>query len=304
MKTYLELCEDCDRLPEYPAGCYEFLVEGYPGAFGHLIEPTVESFTWNEHWTVDHEKKTVKLLGDSFKSRTDDLQDTLTSARSNCTFKVLKRWTNERFPIYGPGRELIADIERSAAGLFGIATYGVQLIMYREDEGNISIWVARRAANKALYPNKLGVTVGGSISTGESPFGFLVRESQEEASLPSKLIHESAKSVGILTYVIASDSKSARGSEPGLIRAEVQYIYDMKVVPDVTPTLFDQEVSEMRLYSIDEIKTALDDGEFTPANACLILDFFIRDGLVTYENEVNYVQILTRLRRPLGIYAA
>ncbi len=217
---------------------------------------------------------------------------------------MLKRWTKERFPIYGPKRELFAHVERSAAGLFGIVTYRVQLTVYREDAEGISIWAARRAANKALYPNKLGVTVGGSLPAKETPFECLVRESQEEASLPPSLVSEAAKSVGIISYVTASDKKSAKGSEPRLIRAEVQYAYDMKVGPDVKPTPFDQEASDISLYSIDEIKKALDEGEFTPANACLMLDFFIRHGLVTYENEVNYVRILSRLRRPLGIHTA
>lgn len=292
------------RLSEYPEGCYEFLIEGFAGVFGHLIEPTVKNFSWNKHWAVDHDKKTVKLLGDSFETRRSGLEETLVHERDIGTFNVLKRWTEERFPIYGPDRELVADIERSAAGLFGIVTYGVQLITYCENEDGISIWAARRAANKALYPNKLGVTVGGSLPAKETPFECLVREAQEEASLPSSLVTKAAKSVGILSYVTASDVKSAKGSEPGLIRAEVQYIYDMKVGPDVKPTPFDHEASDISLYSIEEIKKALDDGDFTPANACLMLDFFIRHGLVTYENEVNYVRILTRLRRSLGIHTA
>lgn len=253
---------------------------------------------------VDHDNKTIKLRGDSLEARIKGLEETLIFERDKGTFDVLKRWTGERFPIYGPERELVADIQRSAAGLFGIVTYGVQLIAYCEDERGISIWAARRAANKALYPNKLGVTVGGSLPAKETPFECLVRESQEEASLPASLITESAKAVGILSYVTASDKQSVKGSEPGLIRAEVQYIYDMKVGPDIKPTPFDQEASDISLYTIGEIQKALDDGEFTPANACLMLDFFIRHGLVTYENEVNYVRILQRLRRPLGIHTA
>lgn len=272
--------------------------------FGHLIEPTVHSFHWNESWKVDHKTKKVTLLGDSYETRTKGLEETLIYERDKNTFKVLKRWTKERFPIYGPGRELVADIERSAAGLFGIVTYGVQLIVYCENDDGLSIWAARRAASKALYPNKLGVTVGGSLPAKETPFECLVRESQEEASLPSKLIRAYAKSVGIISYVTASDVKSAKGSEPGLIRAEVQYTYDMKVGPDVKPTPFDHEASDISLYTIDEIKQALNDGEFTPANECLMLDFFIRHGLVTHENEVDYVRINNRLRRPLGMHTA
>jgi isopentenyldiphosphate isomerase len=325
MKSYMELCEDCDRcaasprdistrllnlirLPSYPDDCYSFLTENYPGVFGHLIPPTVASFTWNEHWTVDHNQKTVQLRGTSYAARTNALKSTLLSEREKGTFNVLKQWTNECVPIFGPARELVATIERSAASLFGIATYGVQLITYCECDGAIAIWAARRASHKALYPNKLGVTVDGTVGGGlralKTPFKYLIRKAGEEASLPANLIAESAKAVGIIRYVTASDATSARESEPGLIRAEVQYVYDMKVGLDVTPTPFDGEVSEFRLYTVEEVKRALGKGEFTPANACLILDFFVRHGIVRFENEVDYTRILTRLRRPLGIYTA
>ena len=90
----------------------------------------------------------------------------------------------------------------------------------------------------------------------------------------------------------------------GLIRAEIQYIYHLKVGPDVVPKSYDMEASNVSLYSIADTENALGDGEFTPANACLILDLFIKHGLTTYENEENYNEIITRLHRPLGIQTA
>lgn len=180
-------------------------------------------------------------------------------------------------------------------------TYGVQLITYVQDsEGRISVWLARRAPTKTLYPNRLGVTVGGSLPARETPFECLIRESQEEASLPADLVSKHAKSTGTIAFVTASESKTTSGGESGLIRAETQFVYDMKVDESVIPRPFDMEASDISLYSIDETKKALDDGEFTPGNGCLILDFFIRHGLVTYDNEENYTQIVSRLHRSLG----
>jgi len=304
MVSYLELCEDCDRLPQYPDICYNFLIEGYDGVFGHVIEPIVKSLTWDEHWHINHDEKTVKLLGDSFESRKETLNNTLVAERDKGTLKVLKKWTGERLPVYGPNRELVVDIERSASGLFGIATYGVQLIVYRDDPEGLSIWAARRSPKKTLYPNRLGVTVGGSLPAGESPRECLVREAYEEASLPSELVSKDARSVGTISYVTASETKTTSGGESGLIRGEIQFVYDLKVGSDVVPKPYDMEASDISLYSVDEIKKALGDGEFTPANACLMLDFFVRHGLVTFENEKNYTQIVSRLHRPLGMHTA
>ncbi len=68
----------------------------------------------------------------------------------------------------------------------------------------------------------------------------------------------------------------------------------MKVDADVIPKPYDMETSSIDLYSIDEIKKALEDGDFTLANACIILDFFIRYGLTIFDNEEKYNQIISR----------
>ncbi|KAG6362459.1 hypothetical protein INS49_010689 [Diaporthe citri] len=280
MASYMRLCEDCDRLQSYPSACYKLLMGGYDGVFGHLIEPTVNKFSWNDDWEVNHEHKTVKLLKTTFEKRRDAIDHLLSAEREKGTFRVLNKWTGERFPVFGPNRELVADIERSASGLFGTVTYGVQLITYREDEDGLLIWAARRSPKKTLYPDRLG------------------------AGLESQLVESHAVSVGTISYVTSSEAKTTSGGESGLIRAEIQYIYDMKVGKDVIPTPNDMEASNISLYSVNDIKRAPDDGDFTPANACLMLDFLIRDGLVTYENEPRYNEIISRLHRPLGTYTA
>lgn len=168
-------------LQSYPQTCYKLLMEGYDGVFGHLIEPTVNSFSWNHDWEVNHEHRTVKLLKTTFEERRDAIDHLLSAEREKGTFRVLKKWTGERFPIFGPNRQLIADVERSTSGLFGIVTYGVQLITHRDDEDGLLIWAARRSPNKTLYPNRLGVTVGGSLPAGDTPYECLIREAHDGA---------------------------------------------------------------------------------------------------------------------------
>ncbi len=111
--------------------------------------------------------------------------------------------------------------------------------------------------------------------------------------------------MGTIDDMTASETKAASGGEAGLIRAEIQYIDHLKADPDVMPRPHDMEASEISLSSVAETKRALDDGESTPANARLILDFFIiNHDLITYENEENYNRIITWLHRPLGIQTA
>ncbi|KAJ9616334.1 hypothetical protein H2200_000052 [Cladophialophora chaetospira] len=210
-------------LPEYPSTCYDFVVQGYNGTFGHLIEPIVRSFTWSNKWEVDHEQRKVVLLGNDFEARRDNLRETLRAEKEKGTFKVLKKWTGEPLPIYGPERELVVEIERAASGLFGIATYGVQLITYCDDAEGLSIWAARRSVKQSPLPKQAG-------------------------------------SDWTISYVTASETKTTSGGEAGLIRAEVQFVYDMKVDREVKPipVLVPSSKAKRRLvsdlYSVEQIK--------------------------------------------------
>ncbi|GAB7350691.1 hypothetical protein MBLNU459_g1253t1 [Dothideomycetes sp. NU459] len=85
---------------------------------------------------------------------------------------------------------------------------------------------------------------------------------------------------------------------------EVQFVYEMRVPADVVPVPGDGEVEEITLLSVARAREALAKGEFTPANGCVILDFFIRHGLITYENEPDYIEIASRLHRVLDFQTA
>lgn len=136
-----------------------------------MLDKIVKTFSWPGFWEVNHERRTVKLLGTKLSERNRQMHDTLIAEKEKGSFKILGGWANEMFPIYGPQKELLFSIERAAAPLFGILTYGVQLLAYQEDtgDGSMSMWIARRAKTKRTYPSMLDSTVGGSLPTGETP---------------------------------------------------------------------------------------------------------------------------------------
>jgi hypothetical protein len=96
-------------------------------------------------------------------------------------FELLSLWTGESCPVYGPQGYLVLSMERVAAPLFGAVTYGVQLLAYTEKDSELLVWIARRSPDKPTFPGMLDSTVGGSITTGETPFECLIREANEEA---------------------------------------------------------------------------------------------------------------------------
>ena len=80
----------------------------------------------------------------------------------------------------------------------------------------IKFWIPRRAAGKQTYGGMLDNTVAGGLTAGEEPIECLVRESDEEASLPEKLVRENATSHGTITYIYIRGSQA--GGETGMVR--------------------------------------------------------------------------------------
>jgi len=213
-------------------------------------------------------------------------------------FKVLDKWRNELYAVYGRGRELLFNVERCASPLLGVVTYGVHLVAYvRDEEGELKMWIPRRAKTKQTYGGMLDNAVAGGIAAGEGPLESMVRECEEEASLPEALVRERAKACGTVTYFYVRDERA--GGETRLLQPECQYIYDLELPADVIPKPGDDEVEEFYLWGVDEVKAAMARGEFKPNCAVVTLDFFIRHGILTAENEKDYIEIVSRLHRRL-----
>jgi 8-oxo-dGTP pyrophosphatase MutT (NUDIX family) len=138
-------------------------------------------------------------------------------------------------------------------------------------------------------------TVAGGMCTGEKPFECIVREAMEEASLPESVVRTSIVPVGCVTYTHVRDPRA--GGETGLLQPEVEYVYDLKLDPSVIPKPCDNEVEEFNLLSVSEVKEALARGEFKPNCSIIMIDFFIRHGILTAENEPDYLDIVARLHR-------
>lgn len=218
------------------------------------------------------------------------------AVKAGC-FEVLKGWRNEMYPIYGPGGEFLFEMERCASPLFGIVSYGAHLTGYVDGPDGLKIWVPRRAKSKQTYPGMLDNTVAGGMCTGEAPFECLVREAMEEASLPEQAVRAATLASGCVTYVHVRDARA--GGEMGLLQPEVEFVYDLQLDPSVVPQPGDNEVEEFMLLSVTEVQEALAQGEFKPNCAIIMIDFFVRHGILTPENEPDYLEIVARLHRRL-----
>lgn len=280
---------------------HAFKVTGCDAVLGYIVNSVVDKFFWPpDCWAIDSANQTVTLVtppNTTPQDRTRLMANTLAEAVRRETFEVLKGWRNEMYPIYGPGGEFLFEMERSATPLFGVVSYGVHATCYVEDEQGLRIWVPRRSRTKQTYPGMLDNSVAGGMSTTEPPFECLVREAMEEASLPEDVVEANTTPVGYVSYFYVRDARA--GGETNLLQPEVEYVYDIKLSADVTPKPNDTEVEAFHLYTVEETKAALANGEFKPNCAVVLIDFFIRHGILTAENEPDYLDILAKMHRRL-----
>ena len=254
---------------------------------------------WSAAFEIDLERKTVTLTTTnntaSHETANRALAELLAQARRESTFEVLKGWRDELYPILRGEQGLC--MERSGSALFGIVTLGVHLTAYTRIDGELKIWVPRRARSKQTYGGMLDNTVAGGISEGESVYAALLRECEEEASLPNELVRQRVVACGTVSYFHVRDARA--GGETGLLQPEVQYVYDLELPEDVVPRPCDTEVEEFYCWEWKRVLRAMQEGEFKPNCALVLVDFFVRHGLLTLEDAIHYTELVPRMHRKL-----
>lgn len=305
----LDLVAQCDGFPYYQfdptaylasiSTYYQLRISGHDYALGYMLPSVAEVFRGIPNWDIDDDERILTLTGGStIAERSKAVETTLLAMRATGHFKVLDKWRSELYAVYGKNRELLFNVERSATPLLGVVTYGVHLNAYtRTPDGELKIWIPRRARTKQTYGGMLDNAVGGGIASGESPFESVIRECAEEASLSEDLVREKTKACGTVTYWYIRDERA--GGETNLMQPECQYVYDLELPEDVILKPCDDEVEEFYLWSVEEVQDALKKGEFKPNCAAVALDFFVRHGVLTAENEKDYIEIVSRLHRRL-----
>lgn len=213
---------------------------------------------------------------------------------------MLQKWRNETFSIYDSHGDVLLEVERCASALFGIVTYGVQLLCYVNDRQNglgLRLWIGKRSHRKQTYPGMLDCTAAGGLPTGTLPIEAVMCEAQEEASIPYEFAKGNIKSMGPISYFHIRGSKA--GGEIGLLQPEVEYTYALELEAGMVPTPSDSEVESFTLYTVEETVEFLKQGLFKPNSAVVIVKFLIEHGIVNCVNDPDYEEILSHLARPL-----
>ena len=203
---------------------------------------------------------------------------------------LVAKWRYEFFaaaPRWGAPAHF--KIDRGAVPFFGVPAYGVHLNGYVREGERLKLWVGRRSPTKAVAPNKLDNLVAGGIDWRHGLFETLVKESEEEASLPAALASK-AVPVGAVSYRMAVTHG---------LRDDVLFCYDLELPRDFTPKNNDGELVAFTLEDAREVIARVRESDDFKFNVNLVLiDFALRHGLVSAEDP-EYLELVTRLRRPL-----
>ncbi len=215
--------------------------------------------------------KTVRLRDHlaSFDHRSAAVGDV---ARDLYEAGVFAGWRNEWFPVVSRfGAPPLMRLERAAVPVLGVQAFGVHMNGFVRAGGRLKLWVGTRAADRPVEPGKLDHLVAGGLPFGMSPAECLMKECEEEASIPASLAAR-ARPVGAIRY---------RMEHQGWLRNDTMFVYDLELPAEFKPINRDGEIARFRLMELEEVEAILSAGEDFKFNVALVLiDFLIRHGHV------------------------
>jgi 8-oxo-dGTP pyrophosphatase MutT (NUDIX family) len=183
------------------------------------------------------------------------------------------RQRSEDFDVRAePEGPVVALLDRGALPDFGVIGVGAHLNGLVQKPDGLHLWVAKRAADKKLDPGKLDHLVAGGVPAGLTPFETLLKEGEEEANLPAKLMR-AAKPACRLRYNM---------ERPEGLRRDLLYAYDLVLPEDFTPHPNDGEVESFDLWPLARVLETVSRTDDFKFNVNLVLiDLLIRHGLIT-----------------------
>ena len=98
------------------------------------------------------------------------------------------------------------------------------------------------------------------------------------------------KPVGSVSFLYLSE----RGIQP-----DTEYVYDLELPEDFSPSNTDGEVDDFVLVPVKEIPEFICKDNFKVTSAAIALDWLIRNGIVNPENESNFAEIVELIHLPI-----
>jgi isopentenyldiphosphate isomerase len=201
---------------------------------------------------------------------------------------VIDHRHGEQYPVSAGDREqALCVIDRAAAPYFGIRAFGQHINGFVREGDELRMWIARRSPHKRTFPGRLDNMVAGGLPWAMTLEDNLIKECDEEASIPAELARR-ARPVSEISY----RAETRRGFKP-----DTMYCYDLELPPDVPPRCNDDEVESFQLLPLPEVMAIVrDTEEMKPNSAVTVIDFLVRHGRIS-ASDPDYAELVDGLRR-------
>ncbi|KAE8909156.1 hypothetical protein PF005_g7827 [Phytophthora fragariae] len=189
---------------------------------------------------------------------------------------------------------------RGVGPYFGLSQFATHLNGFVRDKvtGAVThVWIATRSASKKRWPLMRDTIVGGGLPAGISALDNMVKEAEEEAGLEPAWTRQRFVSVGSISYV----SKHPYG-----LTSDTMLIFDVELPSGIVPANQDGEVESFDLLPVQDALALLwsEPERFKPDVCLLLLDFFVRHGVITADNFADYEELQRALRSTKNPYEA
>lgn len=280
--SYLDRIRDCNKrdMSRYRPFTVAGIHVGY--VRGDVVPALVP---YAEVFDVSARSVALNPRFEDFTSRTAAVDSVL---REINKLGIMPGWRDEPYAVTAAfGAPALFVMERAAVAMFGVRAYGVHMNGYVRKNGKFFMWIGRRSRHKQTYPSMLDNMVAGGLPYGLTAQECLIKECDEEASIPKSLAAR-ATAVGAITYC----ADTAEG-----LRPDVQYCFDLELPSYFQPMPRDGEIESFTLMPIDDVAAIVRETDQFKFNCNLvIIDFLVRHGLIAADDP-HYVAIVQGLHQ-------
>lgn len=235
----------------------------------------------------------TKSAGTTVQQRTDSVMSVMKKLKEK---GIVTGWRDELYPLsVGFYNDPLLFVERAAAPFLGMIQYGVHINgLVTSKDGEEKMWIARRSANKSLYPGMTDQIVAGGQPAGLSLMENVLKECEEEAGISNEIAMKGLKAAGAVSYEYVQHT----AHELDVVTRAVLFNFDLYLPPDFEPTIVDGEVEEFFQWSVEQqfASLAKDFNDPMKPNCYLcVIDYLLRKGEISPDTP-GYLDVLRELR--------
>lgn len=181
--------------------------------------------------------------------------------------------------------DTLFHFHRGTGDFFGLQQFGTHLNGFVQADGRVThVWIAQRSATKKQWPGRLDTIVGGGLPADTSVLQNMIKEAEEEASLPPRWTASRLVAARSISY--AQDLREG-------LHYNTMFVFDLEMPRGMEPASNDGEVQAFECWAVaDLVQSLSEEPERFKPNICLVLlDFLVRHGVFTADNFEEYEEL-------------